>query len=209
MQLPLPFLFAAQRTLDFLLAMQPGSRDSLSPLRDKVCCIHVSGFDVKLYLLCDGNQLEIAGFFDGEVDVTMTGTPAQFVSMFSNNDALFASADQKGMQIAGDIASARALQAFMSQLEFDWEEQLSRVVGDTPAHQIGRLHRHAQQWSLRTLSALGADTGEYLQEEIQVLAPNSEIRRFCREVDDLRDAVERLDMKIQQQQLARTTAGGS
>jgi ubiquinone biosynthesis accessory factor UbiJ len=56
---------------------------------------------------------------------------------------------------------------------------------------------------------LGQNFAEYLTEEANVIAPQAEVAGFARAVDDLRDAVERLEKRIAhlEQSKGRGTTG--
>ena len=40
------------------------------------------------------------------------------------------------------------------------------------------------------------NTSEYLQEEVEMLAPNTEVKRFCSDVDEVREQLDRLTARI-------------
>jgi ubiquinone biosynthesis protein UbiJ len=52
------------------------------------------------------------------------------------------------------------------------------------------------KWSRSTVNNLGADIGEYLQEERRDVVSGAEIDVFSQQVDRLRDDVDRLEARI-------------
>jgi len=186
MLIPLPLLLAAQHSLNTLLSLQVQRESLLEPLVGRVIALHVRGLDATVFLLFSAQGIELSRYHDGEVDVTLSGAPLNLLSMTHDNDALY----QGRIDIQGDTGTARLLQQAMQAMEIDWEEHLSRLIGDTPAHQLGR--------------------GDYLQDETQLLAPVTEIQRFCRDVDTLRNDTERMQARIARlQQLRSLESGGS
>ncbi|MBX2825120.1 MAG: SCP2 sterol-binding domain-containing protein [Gammaproteobacteria bacterium] len=204
MQIPLPLLFGAQQSLNALLAVQAERDAVLEPLAGKVIAIQVLGLDLVVYLLCTSEGVELARFFDGDIDVTLAGTPMNLLSMTHDNDALY----QGNITIDGELGAALALQQAMMEFEVDWEEHLSGWVGDTATQQVSRMHRGMQSWLQRTLSGFNEDAGVYLQDETELLAPVTEIHHFCRDVDTLRNDTERLSTRIEQLQQARSLKSG-
>lgn len=194
MQLPLPLLLAAQKALDRLLLSQPDIDTHLRPLDGKIACVTVDSFDLPVFLIFSGTQVEIARFFDGEIDVTLSGSLPALLALTKSTDGMF----NGEITVTGDVGLAHQLKGFFDAIDIDWEEHLSGVVGDAPARQLGNIHRNATDWFSRTLSGFFANSGEYVQEEIQVVAPNSEINRFCRDVDELRSDTDRLEARINQ-----------
>jgi ubiquinone biosynthesis protein UbiJ len=102
----------------------------------------------------------------------------------------------RDLRVEGDAEAAAALQRVLTGIEIDWEEVLSRVVGDVAARQVGNLARDVGAWGRRAGEGLGADLGEYLTEEARVLASRNEIEQFLADVDRLRDDVERLEARV-------------
>jgi len=126
--------------------------------------------------------------------------------MTQDSDALH----QGRIDIQGDIGKAMLLQQAIRAIEIDWEEHLSSLIGDTPAHQLGRAQRGVHQWLQRALSGFAQDGSDYLQDETLLLAPVTEIQRFCRDVDTLRNDTERMQARIQRlHQLRSLESGGS
>ena len=75
------------------------------------------------------------------------------------------------MTFAGDAELAAALQYLARHLEWDVEEDLSRVVGDVAAHRIAGTARDFVAWQKEAGVRLGQNVAEYLTEEAGVLAP--------------------------------------
>ncbi len=102
------------------------------------------------------------------------------------------------VEIRGDADVAEKFQELMRLLSPDLEEELSLVVGDVPAHRIGRLARGAADWTGRAAATLWRDLGEYASHERQDLVPRPEGEGFLRGVDALREDVDRLAARLEQ-----------
>jgi len=100
-------------------------------------------------------------------------------------------------EIAGDTDFAAVISQVASNLRWDVEEDLSRVVGDIAAHRMARAGRAAAAWPKRAAVSMAENVAEYLTEEKAVLVTPLQAAEFAREVDELRDAVERLDKRIE------------
>ncbi|NIW23576.1 MAG: hypothetical protein GWN29_02945 [Gammaproteobacteria bacterium] len=73
----------------------------------------------------------------------------------------------------------------------DLEEELARLTGDVIAHEVARVARSGRAWTDRALDALTLNTAEYLQEESRDLPARHEAEGFFRDVERIRDDVER------------------
>ena len=102
------------------------------------------------------------------------------------------------VEIRGDADVAEKFQELMRLLSPDLEEELSLVVGDVPAHRIGRLARGAADWAGRAAATLWRDLGEYASHERRDLVPRPEGEGFLRGVDALREDVDRLAARLEQ-----------
>jgi ubiquinone biosynthesis accessory factor UbiJ len=100
-------------------------------------------------------------------------------------------------EIAGDTDFAAVISVVASNLRWDVEEDLSRVVGDIAAHRMAQAGRAAAAWPKQAAKSMAENAAEYLTEEKAVLVTPLQAAEFMREVDELRDAVERLDKRIE------------
>ena len=78
----------------------------------------------------------------------------------------------------------------------DWEELLSKVIGDVAAHQVGRSIRGLTHWGERASDSLQPDLAELLQHEMRVLPQRIDIEQFLDDVDTLRADFERFELRL-------------
>ncbi|WFE68001.1 hypothetical protein P8S54_07145 [Thiomicrospira sp. R3] len=80
--------------------------------------------------------------------------------------------------------------------EHDWEEELSKIVGDPLAFQIGYRVRRFQDQT-RQLKQDGEQMlSEYLRYELDLLPARSEVEGFNQAVTELETQVEALEARI-------------
>jgi ubiquinone biosynthesis protein UbiJ len=101
------------------------------------------------------------------------------------------------MTFSGDAELAAALQFLFRNLSWDVEEDLARVIGDLAAHRLVNSAREFLTWQKDAAARIGENLAEYLSEEAAMLAPRPELARYAREVAELRDAVERLEKRLE------------
>jgi len=102
----------------------------------------------------------------------------------------------RGASIEGDAEFASSISRVAANIEWDLEEDLSRVVGDIAAHRLAQAGRSAAAWPRQVAQSLAANASEYFTEEAKLLVTPLQAAEFVREVDELRDAVERLEKRI-------------
>ena len=70
------------------------------------------------------------------------------------------------------------------------------MIGDIPAHELAGAARRTDAWTRRAGSALSMNASEFLQEEARQLPPRVEVDAFGRDVERLRDDVERAAQRL-------------
>lgn len=193
MRLPISACMTIETALNGLLALNEEARIALEPIEGKVVALHIQGVSLTLCFRVLNGRIDVMGAYDGEVDATISGTPFALASLRHAKDAVMTGS----VTITGDTRAARHFSTFTQQLGPDWEELLSQVTGDIVAGQIGQGVRVLGAWAERSLQALKRDVSEYLQEEVDVLAPMGEPARFSDDVDTLRSDVDRLAARIE------------
>jgi len=105
---------------------------------------------------------------------------------------------QRGdVTIRGDAEVAQKFRELAMLLRPDVEEELSRLIGDTPAHQALRLVRMATGFGRRAAQTGVRNVAEYLAHERGDLVPRAEAEDFYRSVERLREDLDRLETRAQ------------
>jgi len=105
---------------------------------------------------------------------------------------------QRGdVTIRGDAEVAQKFRELAMLLRPDVEEELSRLIGDTPAHQALRLVRLATGFGRRAAQTGVRNVAEYLAHERGDLVPRAEAEDFYRGVERLREDLDRVEARAQ------------
>jgi len=147
-----------------------------------------------------------AGAAAGDFDVEVVGTPVNLLALTgSEPEALL----QRGaITMRGDVDLAQRYRELALLLKPDLEEELSRFLGDAPAHQLMRLAMGAVGFGRRAASTATLNAAEYLAHETRDLVPRAEAEVFLAGVDRLREDVDRCAARLEhlEQRLAATAA---
>jgi ubiquinone biosynthesis protein UbiJ len=105
---------------------------------------------------------------------------------------------QRGdVTIRGDAEIAQKFRELAMLLKPDVEEELARLIGDTPAHQALRLVRLATGFGRRAATTSVRNVAEYLAHERGDLVPRAEAEDFYRGVERLREDLDRVEARAQ------------
>jgi ubiquinone biosynthesis protein UbiJ len=165
------------------------ARDRMRPFAGKRARFVIGPVRLDFSIDAEG-RLAPAGA-DKPVDVTVVMPPALVPRWLGNRNAA-----SREVRVEGDSEFASALSFVAANLRWDFEEDLSRLTGDIVAHRVGETVRGLDRWRRATARAASASVAEFLTEEKHVLPTRLEADAFLREVDELRDAVERLDKRV-------------
>ncbi len=127
-------------------------------------------------------------------------TPEAIVRMAPTTALRILSGDEAAhrlIDIEGDVELGAALAQVMRGLRWEYEEDLSRIIGDAPAHEFAAFGCNAAAGMRRQTWNLAEMLSEYWQEEQPMLAKKRHVQRFIDEVDVLRDDAERLAKRIE------------
>jgi ubiquinone biosynthesis protein UbiJ len=127
-------------------------------------------------------------------DAIVTGGPLSLLAL--SGSAPEAVLQRGDVRIDGDTDLAQKFRELALLLRPDLEEELSLVLGDVPAHQLGRFARAAFGWTRKAAATTVRNVSEYLGHERRDLVPRGEAEQFLQGVDTLRDDVERLAARI-------------
>ena len=129
-----------------------------------------------------------------EANATLSGSPISLLSLVGPGaeDRLRGSS----IRIAGDAEVAQRFRDVLQQARPDFEEELSRVVGDVAAHQVANIVRNVFDWGRKAADSFSTNVAEYLQEEGRDVPSRVEVEEFLEAVDHLREATDRLDARL-------------
>jgi len=176
------------------LRFDPAALERLARLNNKVIKIHVLGLDLPLFVIAGADGLRILGDYDDDVDTVIQGAPFSLLSLLWDQDRL--SVHRGDVRIDGDLELGQRFQNILRDLDIDWEEILSKVVGDVGAHQAANVASDIFHWIKQTTESFLLDSAEYITEERRDLPSLYEVQQFLQEVDEVQAAADRIAQRV-------------
>ncbi|MCP5327430.1 MAG: SCP2 sterol-binding domain-containing protein [Sinobacteraceae bacterium] len=175
------------------LPASPRARELCAQLRRQRLVIAMSGTPLRLAVESTGDSLQIRRDDGSDSQAQVEGTPINLIALAgAEPEALL----QRGaVTIRGDIELAQRYRELALLLRPDFEEELSRLLGDAPAHQLMRFATGALAFGRRSASTTALNLAEYLAHERGDLVPRAEAAVFLEGVDRLREDVDRLEAR--------------
>lgn len=193
--------FAA--AVNHLLVREPWALERLKPYaakRVKLSCAPVS---IALMVQPDGLFAATTEAEAAQFDVTIA-VPLDALPAFVQGGQ---AAVMKHVRIEGDAEFATTLAKLAEHLRWDPEEDLARVIGDAPAHRLGIVARSVQEQAQRTGRNLLDTFSEFFLDERPQLVRRSALAAFDAELSKARDALARVEKRIERIERAGVNAG--
>lgn len=191
---PLPSLLAGLLDQGFnqAIGLDAGAARRLQPLQGRTVKLALSGLNIDLFFTGDGERLLVTAESDADPDTTITGSPTALLAMSVPDWQ----APGSGVRIEGDAGTAQSLQKLFKQLDPDIEALLTRYLGPVMGHQVWRLMRDAASAGRHGTQVAGEQVSRYLREESGLLVSRDEMSGLTGEIDELREAVDRLEARL-------------
>ena len=182
-----------EKLLNRGLPRSPRARQLCATLSGRSVAIVVPDI-LRLRVSSNGQTLTVMRD-DAPADATLRGGALSLLALAS--DSAQAVIQRGDVAIGGDSEVAQGYRELAQLLRPDLEEELSLLIGDVPAHQLGRLARLAAGWSGRAADTTLRNLAEYLGHERGDLVSRNEGEQFLRGVDALRESVDRLQARLE------------
>jgi ubiquinone biosynthesis protein UbiJ len=177
------------RLLQHLISQNSWANPMLQQFSGKSVLFNVSFVNAAVLILEDGS-LAIAGETN-LADATVTIPPSLLIRLLAKDETA-----KRQINIEGDTHLVAELTKVLTNMRWDYEDDLSKLVGDIPANKIGGLGRQALNTAKETTINLAEMLSEYWQEENPLIAKKRHVVQFNSEVDTLRADVERFEKRL-------------
>jgi ubiquinone biosynthesis protein UbiJ len=177
------------RLLQHLISQNSWAHNLLQPFAGQSIQINISFISTSLVILENGN-IAIAGETNIP-DATVTIPPSLLLRLIAKDEAA-----NRQIKIEGDTLLVTELAKVFSNMRWDYEDDLSNLIGDVPANKIGAFARDAASSVKETSANLAEMLSEYWQEEMPLIAKKCHVEQFNAEVDMLGADVARFEKKL-------------
>lgn len=174
--------------LNRLLEAESWARERLTPFAGETVELRAPPLPALRFAIVEGGRLAPGT----APSLVLTFSPESLPALARGEDYLM-----RTVEVEGNAALAREVLHLARHLRWDFEEELSRVLGDAAAHRVAGLARDLAAWQLDAARRIAAAFMEYAQEEARLLAPRAGHAAFAADVARLRDALERLEKRIE------------
>jgi ubiquinone biosynthesis protein UbiJ len=184
-----PFAHPGERAVNHVLRSAPLALERLRPHAGRTVAFRVGPLAMALTIQTTGEVASAAPGAPRDLEVRIS--PFLLPRLAAGEEAAF-----REIEMQGDAELAQEISFLVRNLSWDVEEDLSRAVGDIAAHRIASTAREVRRWGREASLRMAQGAAEYWTEESPLIASRVKIESFARDVSELRDAVERLEKRI-------------
>lgn len=188
---------ALEKTLNQSLKLDPDTRQRLISLRGKVIQVSLTDLQQDFYLLPSETGVQVLGEYSGPIDTTICGTVLGLAKAACSGGSGTVLFDQ-GITIIGDIELGEKIRDILQKVDLDWEEYLSRYVGDSISHEITWRTKEVINFGRQTFQSLGNQILEFCQTEAKCLPSRTKVETFYQNIAHLRNDVDRAAARLDQ-----------
>jgi ubiquinone biosynthesis protein UbiJ len=176
--------------LNHLLAAEPWAREKLAPFAGEVVEIQAPPFPALRLAVQEGGLLG-GTTGDAPASLVITLKPDAPAALLRGEEHFM-----RAVEVSGDAKLADAVMLLVRNLRWDYEEDLSRAVGDVAAHRLAGAARGFAAWQMDAAQRLAEAFADYATEESRLLVRQAELDALAGAAARLRDGVERLEQRI-------------
>ncbi len=186
------FLPIFERLLNQYLKLDTEMQQQLEAFSGSVIRIRITSLDWQFFIIVKNKHLELKNHYEGPIDASLTSGITQLLKSAGSESKI-----SQDMELTGNIGLIQALTKIFKSVEIDFEEIMSKYLGDTVAHGLANALKEFKAFNVKLVKTKQENLTEYLQEEINLLIHPLRMSAFTDKIESLRDDVARLEAKVQ------------
>ncbi len=179
---------AILQAFNHLLAAAPWAREKLAPFAGKHARLALGPLPLDFRIATDGT-FESLGTGEPDVEIALQGQSP--LALLQGREAMM-----RGAHITGAADFAEALGFVLRKLDWDAEEDLSRIVGDIAAHRLAKTAGDFAAAQAEAARRLADNIAEYLRFEQPAGVDKAALAAFAGEVGALRQEADALERRL-------------
>jgi ubiquinone biosynthesis protein UbiJ len=179
------------------LHYDPATRQQLATLTD-ILAIESTAPALTLYCHGTAEGVRIMHYCEAPISTQLSGRPLALLTLLQKPSSLANS----GVELVGNVALLQRWQMLLEQVDIDWEEALSQLLGDIAGPVTANTLRGGFGWTQQQAHDIQRLLKEYLPEEVRLVPSRPELEQFYRAVDELALKTDRITARIAQLQQA-------
>ena len=195
-------LSAMEFAINQYLKLDPDTIKNIAELDGKTIKIELTDWNYTFYTVANTSGIQLLASHAGEADATIKGQLRGLIATGisgANTSDLF----QHKIEISGDTEIGENMRDILRHIDIDWEEHLSKIVGDSAAHGLMYYAKQTMNFGKDVFCKLTDNISSFVHHEAKCFPTKSEIEKLYRDIGTLRDDVDRAEARIQRLQTGK------
>lgn len=185
------FFSVAEPLLNKALAYDALSKAKLTKLEGKVFAVQLMDLPISFCMKVFNGKLLLSSY-QTESDCSIKVSSSQ-LNNIADAAQLTRMIKQDQLELDGDLSIAQAYSDLLMDNNIDWQELLSKYVGDGMAHRISQMLLNVKQLIQNKLTDMDFTISNLVTDEIKVSPNPIEVNDFIDSVDVLQSRTDKLD----------------
>lgn len=174
--------------------------DNLAKQRRKALDGTIIGVSLKeinkpLYFVISHQQIDILSCYGGQPDCFIRLNIMALIEL-QDNHQLTSLIKSGQLEVDGDIKIVQQFALLLTEMDIDWEEQLSKKVGDLVAHKLVYHAKQCKKQLCKQGNKAHKQLSEIITEELKLAPGPLEVAYFCDQVSDIEKQFDQLEKKM-------------
>lgn len=184
-------LMPISKAINHYIKLDPESPQHLDSLKDNSIAITIKEIATTFFVNFKATGIVLTDTPPQVIHTTIKASGFTFLQLLKNPQHL-----QQDLEITGDLELGQQVKQFLTKIHIDWQEILSYYLGDYLSYGVTSGFKNFTHWLAERKQALTENIDEYLHHELKITPTSIEIENFHQGVRNLRDATDRLTLKI-------------
>jgi ubiquinone biosynthesis protein UbiJ len=176
--------------LNHVLGQSAWAREKLRPFAGRHARLSVPPFQLALTVAADGYFADAGEGVTADVNIALPTDTPMLLAQGGLARVMQAARVEGGAEFATELAFV------LKNLRWDYEEDLSRLVGDIAAHRLAGGIQALAGWQRQAAGNLVDNLVEYATEENPLVVGHGEHKMFADEIVELLDALQRSERRV-------------
>lgn len=185
---------AASQGINHVLKPEPWAMAELARHAGKVILLGLPIGNLCFEIAPEGSLVAVSNIDAPSLELEVS---SEVLSVLAGGSGNLREQAMKSVKITGDADLAQLLGRLAGQIRWEYEEDLARFIGDAPANFAVRQGKKFVSAGKAAVTDLLENVIEYVSEERRVLLNKRDFMIHKDELNALRDAVDRIEKRIQ------------
>ena len=181
------------------LRYDPGSKHAIAAI-DDILAVSITGSglplinsELTLYFRGQEDGLAVLSYHEETALTHLSGSAIDLMALLKQP----ANLANSEVTLVGDSALLQRWQRILHQLDIDWEDAISEILGDVAGPLAAKTIRDSSHWMSDQAKEQQRLISEYITEEIHLTPSQAESDAFFQKVSHVKNDVDRLEARLQ------------